>query len=128
MRFKVEFEYEDERFGFEGEQYTVVCQKTRYFRSFNDYQDFLQQIDMAGDEGTRVLETEEISDFKSNIYILRAAFIFFTGGWLSDKRVNKFYDLLEKSLVDYFGMPIARWIDELTYKRHKRERRNGYEL
>lgn len=122
MKYKVRFQYGDERFGFDAEPYTCICERNRYFKSFNEYQGFLQQIDMAGDETTRILAEEEISDFRSNLYILRATLIFLSGGWFSDKRINKFYDLLEKSLVDYFNMPIARWMDIHSYQwEHRNE-------
>lgn len=126
MRYRIRFEFEDERFGFEGEQYSCLCEKDRYFKSFYQYQDFLQQIDMAGDETTRILAEEEISDFESNLYILRATLIFLTAGWFSDKRINKFYDLLEKSLVDYFDMPIARWMDLHAYHWRNRGKKPEY--
>lgn len=121
MRYKIYFQYEEEAFGFEGEQYTCICERTRHFKNFNNYQDFLQQIDMAGDETTKILSEEEITDFDSNLYIFKAAMIFLTAGWFSDKRINKFYDLLNKSLVDYFNMPLARWMDQQAYHWHNRK-------
>lgn len=111
MRYKIEWQYKDFIVTFEDYEEEVLRTSTRYFKCFNAYQDFLQELDMVGDTSDKILSEESISDFKSEMYISIARLIYKLGGWRFKVTVNLFYKFMKKALVPLYNHELCEAMD-----------------
>ena len=111
MKYKVVFSYEDVVFGYEGEEEFVRRESTRYFDSYDKYQEFMQTLDMAGDETTYIVSEEEISTAKSNFYLSMAKIVYCLKGYNFRTGRVLFYSLMRKALVPIATNPLCELFD-----------------
>ena len=120
MRYAVKFHYVDiVDTGFEGLEEFVERSAIRYFADYDSKEMFLQELDMAGEPGTYVMEELSVEDDKAELYYNMATVIYYldvvTFGAFHKSLSHKFYDLMHKALVDVGS-------DDLCYKFDQRIR------
>lgn len=114
-RYMVMFEFEVEDFGFEGEEvYYMSCAK-RFFNGYDAKENFIQELDMSGDEKTRVLSELSIPMWKHNLCRAIAKTVMLLGGYRFRHTTNFFYWLLHKGLVDIMHEPMCEEFDHKGY-------------
>ena len=117
-RYRVVFSYEETMFGFE-EDYQVTHRKARYFNTFDGYQSFLQEIDMAGDETTKIIEESSVSDIYSDTMYLICKLLFFIHAYDLAAGRKLFYDLMRKTYRPMWSDKLCYDFDQKSYRKRK---------
>ena len=114
-KYLVCFRYQDVAYGFEGEEEYYLTSSKRYFDGYNAKEDFLQLLDMAGDEHTKVLYEESVPMWFSNLCHKLAKAVMVLGGYKHRIGTNLFYALLRKGLIDVTRDPMCEEFDDKAY-------------
>lgn len=114
-RYLICFQYEATSYGFEGEEEYYLTSSKKYFDGYNAKEDFLQTLDMAGDETTRVLYEDSVPMWFSNLCHKLAKTVMVLGGYKYRMGTNLFYALLHKGLVDVTRDPMCEEFDHKGY-------------
>lgn len=116
MKYKITFEYIDVVQDYESEA-EITRTSCRYFDNYNDYQDFIQCLDMAGDETTKIINDENISDTKSRIYYALAFMVYALHGYKCRVGKRIFYNLMHSALIETVNNDLCIKFDNAGYKR-----------
>lgn len=114
-RYKVEFEFEVEDFGFEGEEVYYMTTSSRYFDGYYSKEDFVQMLDMAGDDRTRVVSEQSVPMWVHNLSLKLGKIVLVLGGYKTIAGTNLFYWLMHKGLVDVMREPMCEEFDNKGY-------------
>lgn len=113
MKYSITFNYVDIVYVAEGMEEFVNRTSTRFFKNYNDKEDFLQTLDMAGEPGTYVVAENSVSNTKARCCYVLAGLLYtadtITFGVCHRLISNAFYYLMHKALVNVVS-------DKLCYK------------
>lgn len=98
MRYRTKFQYTDTIYDYDGD-YDVIREATKYTKSYSEHEDFLQTLDMAGDENTLIIEDKAISDTASDIFYALAYIVYLMQGYRIKAGQKLFYYLMDKALI-----------------------------
>lgn len=114
-QYLIYFQYEDVTYGFEGEEECYISVAHRYLTGFDAREDFMQTLDMAGDEHTQVLFEKSVPMWKHDLCHALAKIVMVLGGYKYKNGTNLFYWLLRKGLVDVARDPMCEKFDDKAY-------------
>lgn len=115
-QYLVHFQYEDVAYGFEGEEEYYLTTAHRYLTGFDAREEFMQMIDMAGDEHTQVLSEKSVPMWKHDLCRTLAKIVMVLGGYKYRSGANLFYWLLHKGLVDVTRDNMCEEFDHKGYE------------
>ena len=116
MRKKYRVVYEYTAMDEEGNDLDYTNQAVKYLDNYGKHEDFLQLLDMAGDENTHVLQDESISYIKSGFYVLIARIIYLLRGYMFRTGRNLFYHFIDKALIPTVNDPLCIAFDDKAFK------------